>query len=81
MKLNINKLIKKLIIFAFVMYFAITLYNQQKVLNGYKSSIEGVEKEIAEKTEYKDSLVSIKENLQMYKPDEKVYRDISGSNS
>lgn len=94
MKLNINKLIKKLIIFAFVMYFAITLYNQQKVLNGYKSSIEGVEKEIAEKTEYKDSLVSIRENansleyiekiarekLQMYKPDEKVYRDISGSN-
>lgn len=95
MKLNINKLFKKLVIFAFVIYFAITLYNQQKTLNSYKSSIAGVEKEIEEKTEYKDSLVSIKENansleyiekvarekLQMYKPDEKVYRDISGSNS
>ena len=75
---------------AFISYVAITLMKQQKVLNEYKTNIASVEEDIEEANEYKDSLVSLKENsnsleyiekiarekLNMYKPDEKVYIDV-----
>lgn len=90
MKLNINRLIKKLIAIAFFIYFAVTIYNQQKMLDSYKSNIASVEDEIKEEEEHKQSLISLKENansleyiekiarekLNMYKPNEKVYIDI-----
>lgn len=90
MRLNVKKLLKKIIIAIFIIYFAITIYNQQKTLNNYKSNIASVQKQIGEQAEYKESLVSLKENansleyieriarekLNMYKPNEKVYRDI-----
>lgn len=90
MKFNVKKLLKKFIIVAFIIYFVVTIYNQQKQLDTYKTNIATVEKEIDEKVEYKESLVSLKENassleyiekiarekLGMYKPNEKVYRDI-----
>jgi len=90
MKLNIKKLIKKLLIMAFAIYFVVTIYNQQKTLTGYKTSIQNIEEEINEEEEYKQSLLSLKENansleyiekiarekLNMYKPNEKVYIDI-----
>ena len=90
MKLNIKKLIKKLLIMAFAIYFVVTIYNQQKTLTGYKTSIQNIEEEINEEEEYKKSLLSLKENansleyiekiarekLNMYKPNEKVYIDI-----
>ncbi len=90
MKINIKKLLKKLILIAFISYVAITLMKQQKVLNEYKTDIASVEEDIEEANEYKDSLVSLKENsnsleyiekiarekLNMYKPDEKVYIDV-----
>lgn len=93
MKLNVNRLIKKLIMIACIIYFAITIYNQQKKLDEYKSDIAVVEKRIEEKSEYKESLINLKENatsleyiekiarekLQMYKPDEKVYKDKSSN--
>lgn len=90
MKINIKKLLKKLLLVAFVTYVTITLINQQKVLNTYKTDIASVEDNIEEATERKDSLVSMKENahsleyiekiarekLNMYKPNEKVYIDV-----
>ena len=90
MKLNINRLIKKLIAIAFFIYFAVTIYNQLKMLDSYKSNIASVEDEIKEEEEHKQSLISLKENansleyiekiarekLNMYKPNEKVYIDI-----
>ena len=90
MKLNKKKLLKKVIILVFAIYFCVTVYNQQKTLNTYKSNIASVEKQIKEQTEYKESLISMKENassleyiekiarenLNMYNPDEKVYREI-----
>ncbi len=93
MKLNINRLIKKMVMIACIIYFAVTIYNQQKKLNDYKENIAVVEKQIVEKTEYKESLVDIKENansleyiekiarekLQMYKPNETVYKDKWGN--
>lgn len=91
MKVNIKKLLKKILITLFIIYFSVTVYNQQKTLDGYKTSIAAVEKEIDEKADYKESLVSLKENassleyiekiarekLKMYKPNEKVYIDIN----
>ena len=91
MKINIKKLLKKLILIAFISYVAITLMKQQKVLNEYKTDIASVEEDIEEANEYKDSLVSLKENsnsleyiekiarekLNMYLPNEKLYMDIS----
>ena len=90
MKLNINKLLKKAILIAFIIYFVVTIYNQQKTLNNYQDNIATIDKNINEEEEYKNSLISLKENansleyiekiarekLNMYKPDEKIYIDI-----
>lgn len=90
MKINIKKLLKKLFIIAFAIYVVITLINQQKILNTYNDSISSIEEDIIEATEYKESLISLKENsnsleyiekiarekLNMYMPDEKVYIDV-----
>lgn len=90
MKLNVKKLLKKVIILAFIVYFVVTVYKQQKTLNSYQNSIASVQEKIDEKTEYQESLISLRENassleyieqiarekLNMYKPSEKVYRDI-----
>ena len=90
MKLNIKKLLKKVVMITFMIYFSVTVYKQQRQLNTYKENISTVEKQIKEQTEYKESLISEKENstsleyieeiartkLNMYMPDEKVYIDI-----
>ncbi len=89
MKFNYKKLLKKVFIITFIIYFTVTIYHQQITLNSYQDNIMAVEEEIKEEEEYKESLVSLKENsnsleyietiarekLNMYKPDEKVYRD------
>ena len=46
MKINIKKLLKKLLIVAFIAYVTITLFNQQKVLNTYKENIASIEEDI-----------------------------------
>ena len=90
MKFNFKKLLKKIILVAFAVYVCITLFNQQKVLSTYEKNIASTKKDIEDATEYKDSLVSLKENahsleyiekiarekLNMYMPNEKVYIDI-----
>lgn len=90
MKFNFRKLLKKAVFIAFIIYVAVTIFNQQKTLNAYKSNIASVKKDLEEATEYKESLVSLKENahsaeyiekiarekLNMYMPDEKVYIDV-----
>ncbi len=90
MKINFKKLLKKAVFIAFIFYVAVTIFNQQKTLNAYKSNIASVKKDLEEATEYKESLVSLKENahsaeyiekiarekLNMYMPDEKVYIDV-----
>ena len=89
MTFNYKKLLKKVFIITFIIYFTVTIYHQQITLNSYQDNIMAVEEEIKEEEEYKESLVSLKENsnsleyietiarekLNMYKPDEKVYRD------
>ena len=62
MKLNMKKLLKKVAIITFMFYFSVTVYKQQKELNSYRQSISTVEEQIKEQTEYKESLISEKEN-------------------
>ena len=90
MKISFKKILKKAVFIAFIFYVAVTIFNQQKTLNTYKSNIASVKKDLEEATEYKESLVSLKENahsaeyiekiarekLNMYMPDEKVYIDV-----
>ena len=91
MKINIKKLLKKILIIVFITYTTIILINQQKQLNIYKENIAMTEEKIEEANERKDSLISLKEStnspeyiekiarekLNMYKPNEKVYIDVS----
>ncbi|MCI9366456.1 MAG: septum formation initiator family protein [Clostridia bacterium] len=89
MKINIKKLLKKIILVAFIIYVASILIEQQKTLNAHKENIAITQKQIEEANEHKESLVSLKENahsleyiekiarekLNMYMPNEKVYID------
>ena len=90
MKISFKKLLKKAVFIAFIIYVAVVLISQQKTLNAYKSSIASAKSDLEKATEYKESLVSLKENahsaeyiekiarekLNMYMSDEKVYIDV-----
>ena len=89
MKINIKKMLKKVLLIVFIVYVAVTLVKQQKVLNNYEDNIATLEKNIEDANEHKEELVSLKENahsleyieqiarekLNMYMPDEKVYME------
>lgn len=95
MKFSLKKLLKKALFIAFIIYFAITIFNQQKTLDSYRASIATVKNDLQDASEYKESLVSLKENahsadyiekiarekLNMYMPDEKVYIDVGSWDS
>ena len=90
MKLNLKSILTKLILIIVGIYLVITFVKQQKKINSYDSNIDYFLSKIEEQIEYKESLVSLKENassleyiekiarekLNMYKPNEKVYIDI-----
>ena len=85
-----NKLLKRLLIFAFIIYFVYTLIMQQKTLNSYSSEeakynnkIEVAQEEQNELQSMKDNINSdeyieqiAREKLGMYYPNEKVYIDV-----
>ena len=85
-----NKLLKRLLIFAFIIYFVYTLIMQQKTLNSYSSeeakynnNIEVAQEEQNELQSMKDNINSdeyieqiAREKLGMYYPNEKVYIDV-----
>lgn len=84
-----KKIYKKLLLIVAILYVAITLVNQQKVLNTYKQNQQELSKEIKQEKEYKQELAQTKENvnsldyieqvarekLGMYLPNERVYED------
>ena len=86
----IKKHYKKILIFIAIAYIINIVISQQKMLNSYNSEIKVYEAQIKEEKETKESLNSIKENvnspeyiekiarerLDMYLPNEKVYIDI-----
>ena len=85
-----NKLLKKLLIFAFIIYFVYTLIMQQKTLNSYSAEEAKYSNDIEVAQEEQDDLKMMKENINsneyieqiareklgMYYPNEKVYIDV-----
>ena len=88
MKKN-QKIYKKLLILAIIIYVIFTLVNQQKTLNQYSSNSKELTAQIEEQQEYKEELAKKKDNvtsldyieqtarekLDMYYPNERVYVD------
>lgn len=89
-KINLKKILSKLILIIIGIYVVMTFISQQEKLNSYDSNIDYLSTTIKEKTEYKEELVAKKDNinspeyiesmarekLNMYMPNEKVYIDI-----
>ena len=87
---KISRLCKKILIIAFIIYFAYTLIKQQQTLNSYANQkakvnedIEMAEEEQAELQEMKENINSdeyieqiAREKLGMYYPNERVYIDV-----
>jgi len=88
--LRTKKIYKKLLFLAILIYVLYIFIGQQKTLNSYKNSEEYYVSKIQEQEEYKENLMSMKENvdsteyieemarekLDMYLPNERVYIDI-----
>jgi cell division protein FtsL len=84
-----NKLIKKLVFIAILIYAIITFINQQKILNNYSEQKKNLNSQIAEASDYQTQLNEEKDNvnspeyiesiarekLDMYLPNERVYVD------
>ncbi len=87
--LKSRKFYKKLLIIVVGIYILGIFINQQKTLDSYKNNQEYYAKQIKEQTEYKESLLAKKDNLNspeyveeiarekldMYLPNEKIYID------
>lgn len=84
-----NKLIKKIVFIAILIYAVITFINQQKILNNYSEQKKNLNSQIAEASDYQTQLNEEKDNvnsseyiesiarekLDMYLPNERVYVD------
>lgn len=90
-KLIKNRKIYKVIFISILFIYIICIFvSQQKTLNAYKKEKTDISAQIQEQTEEKNTLVSMKENinspeyitkiarekLEMYFPNERVYIDI-----
>ena len=86
-----NKIIKKLLFIAIIVYVSIIFINQQKTLDSYKSAVKYSEEKLAQEKDHQEELLSMQENinsteyieqiarekLYMYLPNERVYIDRS----
>lgn len=90
MKILKSKKFYKKVLFIIIGLYIISIFvNQQKTLDSYKNNQEYYAKQIQKQTEYKESLLAKKENLNspeyieeiarekldMYLPNEKIYID------
>ena len=85
-----SNFLKKIVIFAFIIYFIYTLISQQKTLNSYAKEKDLYNEDIEVAKEKQEELQEIKENINsdeyieqiareklgMYYPNERVYIDI-----
>ena len=88
--LGMKKTYKKIFVIAISIYIIYILVGQQKTLNSYNNNKEYYVGKIIEQEEYKEKLISMKENvnsteyieemarekLDMYLPNERVYVDV-----
>lgn len=86
--LNIKKNYKKIFFIVVFIYVAYIFINQQITLDAYKSNQEYYEAQIKQETEYKETLIAMKDNinspeyiekiarekLDMYLPNERIYK-------
>lgn len=89
--MKINKLIKKVIVLAIILYTSVTFIKQQKSLNAYNNEQIALNDKIQEQKEYNETLLSTKQNitspeyieqiarekLGMYKASERAYVDVN----
>ena len=89
-KLSLKNILKKVILIIVGIYLVITFIKQQKKINSYDSNIDYLSTKIEQAQDNKAELTAIRDNinspeyieevarekLNMYKPNEKVYRDI-----
>ena len=87
-KYKLGKLFKKLFITLLIVYVASIFINQQKTLIAYKNNNNYYIKQIEEETEYQETLMAMKDNinspeyieqiarekLDMYLPNERIYK-------
>lgn len=87
--LKSKKFLKKILFIIIGVYIISIFIGQQKTLDSYKNNQEYYAKQIQEQTEYKESLLAKKDNLNtpeyieeiarekldMYLPNEKIYID------
>lgn len=87
--LKSKKFYRKLLIIVIGIYILSIFVNQQRTLDSYKNNQQYYAKQIQEQTEYKESLLAKKDNLNspeyieeiarekldMYLPNEKIYID------
>lgn len=85
-----KKLFKKMLILGVIIYTVSIFVNQQKKLNSYNKEKKYYEEQLQAQTEYKETLISTKNNidsvefiekiarerLDMYLPNEEIYVDI-----
>ena len=86
--IKIGELIRKLLFTLLIVYVGSIFINQQKILNAYKNNTNYYIQKIAEETEQKEILMSMKDNinspeyieqiardkLDMYLPNERIYK-------
>lgn len=89
--MSIKKLLKKLIIIVFLIYFSYIIFSQQQSLNSYAESQKYYSNQISIEQKNNQELVDMKTNinsleyiekiarekLDMYLPNEKVYIDVA----
>ena len=89
--MNIKKILKKLIIIIFLIYFSYIIFSQQQSLNSYAESQKYYSNQISIEQKNNEELLETKANinsleyiekiarekLDMYLPNEKVYIDVT----
>lgn len=89
--MKIKKLLKKIVIIIFLIYFSYIIFSQQQSLNSYAESQKYYSEQISLEQENKEELLETKNNinsleyiekiarekLNMYLPNEKVYIDVT----
>ena len=89
--MKIKKLLKKIVIIIFLIYFSYIIFSQQQSLNSYAESQKYYSEQISLEQENKEELLETKNNinsleyiekiarekLNMYLPNEKVYMDVT----
>ena len=87
---KIIKLLKKLLIIAFIVYFVYTIISQQRTLNSYSQQKAEVNTDIEEAQDENNELKDMQDNINsdeyieqiarerlgMYYPNERVYIDV-----